>query len=46
MIAINLCGYGHFDMQAYRSFLDGQLVNYEYPQERITEALAELPAIG
>ena len=46
VIAINLCGYGHFDMQAYRSFLDGQLVNYEYPQERITEALAELPAVG
>ena len=42
MIAINLCGHAHFDMQAYRSFLDGQLVNYEYPQERITEALAEL----
>ena len=46
VIAINLCGHGHFDMQAYRSFLDGQLVNYEYPQERITEALAELPAVG
>ena len=46
VITINLCGHGHFDMQAYRSFLDGQLVNYEYPQERITEALAELPAVG
>ena len=46
VIAINLCGHGHFDMQAYRSFLDGQLANYEYPQERITEALAELPAVG
>ena len=46
VIAFNLCGHGHFDMQAYRSFLDGQLVNYEYPQERITEALAELPSVG
>ena len=46
VIAFNLCGHGHFDMQAYRSFLDGQLVNYEYPQERITEALAELPPVG
>ena len=46
VIAINLCGHGRFDMQAYRSFLDGQLVNYEYPQERITEALAELPPVG
>ena len=25
VIAFNLCGHGHFDMQAYRSFLDGQL---------------------
>ena len=32
-------------MQAYRSFLDGQLVNYEYPQERISEALA-VPPVG
>ena len=32
VIAFNLCGHGHFDLQAYRSFQDGQLVNYEYPQ--------------
>ena len=46
VIAFNLCGHGHFDMQAYRAFLDGQLVNYEYPQARIDAALAELPTVG
>ena len=46
VIAFNLCGHGHFDMQAYRAFLDGKLVNYEYPREQIAAALAELPAVG
>ena len=46
VIAFNLCGHGHFDMQAYRAFLDGQLVNYEYPQAKVDAALAELPQVG
>ena len=45
VIAFNLCGHGHFDMQAYRAFLDGQLVNYAYPRDTVAAALAELPAV-
>ena len=33
------------DRQAYRAFLDGRLVNYEYPEERVADALAQLPVV-
>ena len=35
VIAFNLCGHGHFDMQAYRSFLDGQLKAARLPMARV-----------
>lgn len=46
VIAFNLCGHGHFDMSAYDEFLAGRLVNYEYPEDKIREAIAGLPQIG
>jgi len=45
VIAFNLCGHGHFDMAAYDSYFAGQLVNYEYPEDKVKEALAELPEV-
>jgi tryptophan synthase beta chain len=44
-IVFNLCGHGHFDMGAYDTFFAGQLVNYEYPVEKVKSALAELPQV-
>jgi tryptophan synthase beta chain len=44
-ILFNLCGHGHFDMQAYIDYLAGKLENYEYPAEEIAIALAGLPAV-
>ena len=46
VIAFNLCGHGHFDMGAYDAFFGGELVNYEYPEEKIQEALKELPEVA
>lgn len=43
-ILFNLCGHGHFDMQAYIDYNAGKLKNYEYPAEEIALALAGLPA--
>jgi len=37
-----LCGHGHFDMQAYDDYHSGKLEAYEYPQEKIDEAVKEL----
>ncbi len=38
-------GHGHFDMAAYESYLSGKLTDYEYPEEKVKEALASLPEV-
>jgi len=38
-------GHGHFDMAAYESYLSGKLTDYEYPEEKVKEALASLPKV-
>lgn len=45
VILFNLCGHGHFDLSAYDSYLSGNLEDYEYPAEKIEEALHHLPQI-
>ncbi|HXP84020.1 MAG TPA: TrpB-like pyridoxal phosphate-dependent enzyme [Bryobacteraceae bacterium] len=44
-ILFNLCGHGHFDMQAYIDYQAGKLQNYDYPAEEIAMALAGLPSV-
>jgi len=39
-------GHGHFDMAAYDSYLSGKLSDYEYPEEKVKEALAHLPEVN
>ena len=46
VILFNLCGHGHFDMQAYIDYAAGKLQNYEYPAEEIAMALAGLPTVA
>jgi len=38
-------GHGHFDMAAYDAYLSGKLEDYEYPEEKVKEALANLPEV-
>ncbi len=45
-ILFNHSGHGHFDMVAYDQYLAGKLQNYEYPESKVKEALAELPKVG
>ncbi len=44
-ILFNLSGHGHFDLAAYEAFLAGKLQDYEYPAEKIEEALRGLPKV-
>lgn len=44
-ILFNLCGHGHFDMSAYDAYLAGEVGDYEYPEEKVAEALAHLPQV-
>ena len=42
-IVFNFSGHGHFDLNAYDAYLEGQLVDYEYPEEKIRASLERLP---
>jgi tryptophan synthase beta chain len=44
-IFFNLSGHGNLDLQAYADYLEGKLVDYAYPEEKIKEALAKLPTL-
>lgn len=46
VIIFNLSGHGHFDMEAYRDYLSGEMVDYEYPTERIDAAMAKVPVVS
>ena len=45
-ILFNLSGHGHFDMAAYEKYFSGELKDYEYPAEKIHEALEHLPKVA
>ena len=42
-ILFNLCGHGHFDMQAYMDYNAGKLVDQNYDEKELAMALAGLP---
>jgi len=44
-IVFNFSGHGHFDMAAYDAFFEGKLEDYAYPEEKIKEAMKDLPTI-
>jgi tryptophan synthase beta chain len=44
-IFFNLSGNGYLDLAAYENYLSGKLVDYEYPEEKIKEALDRLPVV-
>ncbi len=46
VILFNLCGHGHFDMQAYTDFMAGKLKDFEYSDDEVAMALAGLPSLG
>jgi len=41
-----LSGHGHFDLSSYERYMDGSLSDYEYPAEKVAEAMSRLPQIG
>ena len=46
VIAFNFCGHGHFDLSAYERYMTGKLEDFEYPAEKVKEALADLPRVA
>ncbi len=45
-ILFNLCGHGHFDMQAYADYFSGRLVDQPYDEQALAVALSALPAVA
>jgi tryptophan synthase beta chain len=43
VILFNLCGHGHFDMQAYMDYADGKLKDLDYDEGELAKSLAALP---
>jgi tryptophan synthase beta chain len=45
VILFNLCGHGHFDMQAYIDYQGGKLQDLQYDEAELAMALAGLPSV-
>ena len=46
VILFNLCGHGHFDMQAYDDYNRGLLPDFEFDPADEEAALAKLPEVS
>jgi len=44
-ILFNMCGHGHFDASSYTRYLEGELEDFELPEERIEHALETVPSV-
>lgn len=41
-ILFNLCGHGYFDMAAYQSYFDGEIVEHELSSEEVKDLIAQI----
>jgi len=46
VIAFNLSGHGHVDLGAYEQCFAGALEDYEYPEEKVREAMSKIPKVS
>jgi tryptophan synthase beta chain len=45
VILTALCGHGHLDLGAYERYLSGNIVDFDYPEDKVRDALTRLPQI-
>ncbi len=46
VILTAVCGHGHFDLASYETFLAGELVDYDYPEEAVADAMERVPIVA
>ncbi|MFQ5557347.1 MAG: pyridoxal-phosphate dependent enzyme, partial [Acidimicrobiales bacterium] len=46
VILTALCGHGHFDLRAYEAYLAGELEDFDYPEEKVAAAMADVPEVA
>ena len=45
VILTALCGHGHLDLAAYQRYLDEEITDYDYPEDKVRDALTRLPQL-
>ena len=45
-LLFNLSGHGHFDMAAYERYYNGELEDYDYPEEAIKQSMQNIPKVA
>ncbi|XP_038697111.1 tryptophan synthase beta chain 2 isoform X2 [Tripterygium wilfordii] len=45
VILMAMCGHGHFDLAAYEKFLQGNMVDLSFSEEKIQASLAKIPKL-
>ena len=46
VVLIAVCGHGHFDLASYETYLAGDLVDYDYPENKVATAMQGVPVIA
>ena len=46
VILTALCGHGHFDLASYETYLAGELTDYDYPEEKVADAMERVPVVA
>lgn len=45
VILMAMCGHGHFDLASYEKYLQGNMVDLSFEEEKIKESLAKIPQV-
>jgi tryptophan synthase beta chain len=45
VILTALCGHGHLDMAAYQRYFSGEMVDYDFPDQKVQDAMNRIPAV-
>ena len=45
VILTALCGHGMLDMAAYTAYFEGKLEDYDYPEDKVAAAMANIPQV-
>jgi tryptophan synthase beta chain len=46
VILTAMCGHGHFDMGAYDAFFRGELVDLDYSEQEVRDAMTRVPVVA
>lgn len=46
VILTAMCGHGHFDLAAYEKYLQGDMVDLSFSEEKIHASLAKIPPVA